>query len=426
VKDSQTRSNELMSIIFFAFILLFTFGFIFSDQAKSFFVRMNYYTMLPIARVLGAESDAAITIQNIRRIKTIKSISWDDVWEITSVTGSYMRWLVIFPCFFWVYFFLYRKDCSIHYARKIGLKDLMERNARLFYATRPVIGENLLDKKTYEGPWAPARSPLEFALDHGILEIEGKSREELKSYIYSIYKKRRIMGDALCGDFIKCAFNEEIARSVFDNQLGALLVDREESPKCVGDILRYIFKMGPHKRALLLVFLCHYIAEDNLKDVGTQFLEQFADSYYIEKLKKEKKKKEWTVQALNIHGVDEKIIEIVKKYDFEKIVIPFYFHAHENVVLISIFNYVKTIISSDFIWLKPVDRGLWYVLNSVGRKTPFAEAAGAFSHYNMERALRRPLINPDVDAAVNALKDALQKEGWLDITKEGGGNYGSK
>jgi len=39
----------------------------------------------------------------------------------------------------------------------------------------------------------------------------------------------------------------------------------------------------------------------------------------------------------------------------------------------------------NFIWLKPTDRIMFYVLNSVGRKTPHSEAALAFSQYQFEK-----------------------------------------
>ena len=35
---------------------------------------------------------------------------------------------------------------------------------------------------------------------------------------------------------------------------------------------------------------------------------------------------------------------------------------------------------AEFIWLKPVDRRLWYMLGSAGRQTPFVEVSGPSSH----------------------------------------------
>lgn len=67
--------------------------------------------------------------------------------------------------------------------------------------------------------------------------------------------------------------------------------------------------------------------------------------------------------------------------------------------------------------MKPVDRELWYVLNNVGRKTYGAEGGGAFAHFQVETGLAHPLTTPDVDSAVEALKNALATEGWLEAPR---------
>ena len=63
--------------------------------------------------------------------------------------------------------------------------------------------------------------------------------------------------------------------------------------------------------------------------------------------------------------------------------------------------------SAEFLWLKPLDRNLWYMLNCVGRQTPFPEISGPFAHWIVEKRLRRPLKVPMVAEAVDALDVAL-------------------
>lgn len=65
--------------------------------------------------------------------------------------------------------------------------------------------------------------------------------------------------------------------------------------------------------------------------------------------------------------------------------------------------------TAEFIWLKAVDRRLWYMLNSVGRKTAFPEVAGPFAHWKIEKRLRRPLKVPMVDTAVDAMEEAISE-----------------
>lgn len=62
-------------------------------------------------------------------------------------------------------------------------------------------------------------------------------------------------------------------------------------------------------------------------------------------------------------------------------------HHWEYTYLFSLFLKAKKngkATHTDFIWLKPLDRILFYVLNTVGRSVPHAESAAAFAQYDYE------------------------------------------
>ncbi len=65
--------------------------------------------------------------------------------------------------------------------------------------------------------------------------------------------------------------------------------------------------------------------------------------------------------------------------------------------------------AATFLWLRAVDRSLWYPLNNAGRRTFHAEAAGAVAHYYAEKFLRRPLIIPKVQGAVESIIDHMKE-----------------
>jgi len=65
--------------------------------------------------------------------------------------------------------------------------------------------------------------------------------------------------------------------------------------------------------------------------------------------------------------------------------------------------------AAEFLWLKPIDRRLWYVLNSVGRQTPFSEVAGPFAHWKAEIAMGRLSLVPMIDEAIKALEIAVKE-----------------
>ena len=72
--------------------------------------------------------------------------------------------------------------------------------------------------------------------------------------------------------------------------------------------------------------------------------------------------------------------------------------------------------SSMFIWLKPLDRALWYPLNTAGRKVPFMESAGVFNQWQAEQVAWENgcvLSGPHVEEALIGLRRYLEDTGLL-------------
>src|SRR6202000_266159 len=65
--------------------------------------------------------------------------------------------------------------------------------------------------------------------------------------------------------------------------------------------------------------------------------------------------------------------------------------------------------SAEFLWLKPLDRRLWYMLNSIGRQTPYAEVGGPFAHWRAEKEMGRRSLVPMIDEAIKALEVAVKE-----------------
>lgn len=64
---------------------------------------------------------------------------------------------------------------------------------------------------------------------------------------------------------------------------------------------------------------------------------------------------------------------------------------------------------AQFLWLRAVDRVLWYPLNNLGRNAVHAEAAGAITHYRAERSANKPIPNPQVDPAADGILKHLKE-----------------
>ncbi len=106
-------------------------------------------------------------------------------------------------------------------------------------------------------------------------------------------------------------------------------------------------------------------------------------------------------------------------------------HAYRTTALIGVLRWARdqggVLAPAQFLWLRGQDRGLWYALNNLGRRTFHAEGAGAMAHYMAERAVDngkgRALLMPRVDTAIppvlEFVKDLQIKGGHIPALQEG-------
>ncbi|WP_234393739.1 secretion/conjugation apparatus DotM-related subunit, partial [Fangia hongkongensis] len=82
-------------------------------------------------------------------------------------------------------------------------------------------------------------------------------------------------------------------------------------------------------------------------------------------------------------------------------------HFYASTLLCELLNHARKsgiMPSASFLWLKKIDRSLWYALNSVGRKTYFSEGAAIVAHWNAERSLGDQIQYPLVCNVITAFK----------------------
>lgn len=99
-------------------------------------------------------------------------------------------------------------------------------------------------------------------------------------------------------------------------------------------------------------------------------------------------------------------------------------HPHPRTLLMSMLiesRQMGVLPSASFIWLKPQDRGLWYPLNTAGRKVPFMESAGVFNQMQAEEVAwdeECVLTEPHVEDAIVGLQKYLEDTGILDAEEQ--------
>lgn len=164
----------------------------------------------------------------------------------------------------------------------------------------------------------------------------------------------------------------------------------------------FVLQMGPlwegvqvlpiHVKALLVIFVGRANKD---KKVVDNLLAQIAMSAAHGKL--------------DFSGVEESL----RKYQDSKLITWLAGrHAYVATLMASMLQIARSdgvLATSEFLWLKPVDRRLWFALNSVGRQTAVVEVSGIFAHWLAEKKLRRPLKTPMVREAVVALEAAVKE-----------------
>ncbi len=99
------------------------------------------------------------------------SLSWDTMHQVLRYTGSWIRWpfLLLLVLFGVASIFMGRVGGLV---RRFNMESLLKNNAESFPCLRPVVGRGkyLLSRDSYDaGPWKVARTPVQFALENGLL-----------------------------------------------------------------------------------------------------------------------------------------------------------------------------------------------------------------------------------------------------------------
>lgn len=317
------------------------------------------------------------------------SLSWETMQKVLHYTGSWIRWpfallLVLFGV---AAIFMGRVGGLV---RRFNMESLLRNNAESFPCLRPVVGRGkyLLSPESYDsGPWKIARTPAQFALENELLlDEQGKPfspEQALKNGLPST--ELPAWGNA--------RLDEKKALAVLTEQLGKSFEGYEGFSPC--------------RRALAVAFLAYANGDKkgcvNMLDMVSSSYNEIdgnADCPVLTDTAFEKRlKKAW---ARHKDVLSEKNMASHAAYELPWFMALLY-RARQKGVLAS----------SQFLWLRPMDRPLWYALNQCGGRAAWAEGFAAWAHYTAEEQEGKALTEPHVAPAVASLKEALSAQGWL-------------
>lgn len=350
----------------FIFFVLGLIWVLYKEYIVAFIFSIKHLEALAIAFILPESwlpsLNQSLNFMNSSRDVGYANVSVNDIYSVSKIIGDYLRYPVM-AILGALAMYVYFHSPILRYKKTHSMKTLLQQEKKNWPQITPVSRLDLVNTDIHEGPWAMALQPLEFAKVNNLLILEQTSSGE---------------GALDSKDVTTASIQRDEARKIFAMQLGAFWTTPEQLPI--------------YARSLFAIFAARIVGE---REGAAKLLQQIAISTES--------------GQLNFSGCDE----LLKKHRDNKIVKKITRrHAFVLTAMASMLEAARqdgVVATADFLWLKPIDRRLWYMLNTIGRQTPFAEVSGPYAHWLIEKELDRKLNLPFVDEAVNALEVAIKE-----------------
>jgi hypothetical protein len=249
-------------------------------------------------------------------------------------------------------------------------------------------GKSLLDPKSYDaGYWRIARSPIQFAAENGLLIDDEGNPLKPDQLLH------RGLGHADAPAFGKARLDEQKNLTILLAQLGP--------------VFGGLSSLTAHRKALAAAFLAY---ADGEKEAGVDILDALSRSYVEQDGKPGCPVLENADFQKRMDAALERHKSILADSLMERHTA---FELPWFMALLTRARKKGVLASSQFLWLRPLDRSLWYALHHCGGRVAWAEGFAAWAHYAAEEKAGKALADPHVAPAVASLREALDAQGWL-------------
>lgn len=358
-QSGQDSSLSPLWITVGILIVLFVVWFYFKAEIVAFIFKIKIWEIKAISFFTHNLADL---LQQLK-IADPNHVSPELLAQVCTAVGDYLRYPItlIFIIFSVI---LLTHSINYRYNNIYNMEKLVASEKNIWPQITPPTTVDLIEEDLNTGPWAMSKSPMRFALENQLVKEEAKEMTEgMLTRHVSLPVLKLLKGKA--------------------HQCFALQLGREWSG---------VQAISIHAQALFAVFAAKAHGDDK---GARKLLAQISASTASGKLNFQ-----GTKQLLNKYKNSDLVKDVEKK------------HAYEYTVLATMLEMARldgVLASAEFLWLKPMDRTLWYMLNTVGRQTAVPEIAGVFAHWLSEKELGKKLIVPMVDEAVNGLEAALNE-----------------
>lgn len=334
-------------------------------QIVQFFYQVTIYEIAGVQWVLQAWNHFAadwkfVPSVNLKGLEHLTGLlinhrldtHYETATSVLNAAGIYLRYPAVIIILL-LAALIYSRNVTAKFKTVLNMNRMKELERQNWPQIQPVAELNLVKEDINKGPWAMSMTPIQFCEKH------------------NLFKERPKIDRALTGDL-----NRGLAHQVFVLQLGPLWTTPQALPI--------------YAKALLASFAAS-ANQERIK--ATNILRQINASAASGKL--------------NFEGVEEFFAEQFQTKVVQKVLQQ---HAYILTIFATMLVLARTdgvFASSEFLWLKAVDRKMWYMLNSVGRQTAVPEVGGAYAHWLAEKNWGKALRTPMVEEAVRALEIAL-------------------
>lgn len=353
------NSMGFLWIIAGVFAALGVVWYAFKDAIIHFYFTIKLWEIKLISLFTHRLDDVSSFILNAKP----NSLTFDDMFKVGDLVGTYLRYPLI-ALIMLLAVIVYFTNSTRVFKRIYSMRDLVQLEKDNYPQIAIVADQDLIKTDIDKGPWAMAMTPMQFCKKNKLLE-EHKRTQAIEGMTRKDWSR------------IEVTLKRGLANKIFSLQVGPLWQGLEKLP--------------PHTRALFAVFSARYLGDSK---TAASLLRQLAAS---------------STTKLDFSGADELCQKNVKNKAVQKLMDS---HAYVLTVMATMLQSARedgVQATADFLWLKPVDRRLWYMLNTVGRQTPFVEVAGPFAHWISEKEIGKRLLVPMVEEATNALDLALKE-----------------
>ena len=289
---------------------------------------------------------------------------------------------------------------------RITLEEVELHISKYFWHGAIAIGRQLDKRHPFKSKlWRYPRKPWDFALENKIIvDLEGKPvsypYEKMEVYIKKPTRK----------EVATHVFKVDAADKAFANQLGERI-----------NSLKSIQRLPNEYRILIVAILADIDQEyedvvgnplDWLKQATMSFVDHEKNKRVLLKGESPAILPEIRREDINMEGVDAALQVAIKMPSTRKLLLS---SGYANCLIVHLFE--KAFLrSSYFLWVKPINRSLWYGANNVGRpRRHHTEGLGVMAHQQFEKQAKKAQLVPKVAEATKGLKTELKRFGWIDV-----------